>query len=439
MKKYKILPLSEILTYKNNFIKIDDSKQYKRVKIKLHRQGMVLRDEVKGYEIKTKSQQVCKAVQFLVAEIDAKVGGYGIVPEELEGAVVSSHYFLFDIDVNKVDLNYFEICMRSDYFFSQIKAEGSTNYASIRPKDVLKINIPLPSLEEQKLIAQKVNHFLNNKKELDSLTNTNEELIQKLRSSILQEAVQGKLVPQNPNDEPASELFKKIKAEKDKLIKEGKIKKQKPLTPITEEEKSYELPKGWEWVKLGEIFKFIDYRGKTPTKINVGIRLITAKNVKQGYISTEPQEFISPTIYDSWMTRGFPKKGDILITTEAPLGHIAIFNIEEKVAFAQRVIILQNFANLNSGFLRYMLMSNPIQKLIIGKQSGMTAKGIKSSKLKLIPVPIPSLSEQIRIVEKVDKLMAYCDDLEKQVKENQENSEKLMSSVLKEAFNNGRI
>src|SRR3989338_5484530 len=102
MTKWKIVPLSEILTHRNNFIKIEDAKVYRRVRIKIHRQGMVLRDEVKGYEIKTKSQQVCKVNQFLVAEIDAKVGGYGIVPKELEGTIVSSHYFLFDVDTKKV-------------------------------------------------------------------------------------------------------------------------------------------------------------------------------------------------------------------------------------------------------------------------------------------------------------------------------------------------
>lgn len=180
------VPLSEVLIYKHNFIKIDDSKIYRRVRIKIHRQGMVLRDEVKGYEIKTKSQQVCKANQFLVAEIDAKVGGYGIVPENLEGTIVSSHYFLFDIDNKKIDLNYFDTFIKTDLFFSQIKAEGSTNYASIRPKDILKINIPLPSLEDQKIIASKINCFFNVKEELCTIHNKNESYISKLRQQILQ-------------------------------------------------------------------------------------------------------------------------------------------------------------------------------------------------------------------------------------------------------------
>lgn len=142
----ELVELSSLLQYQKEYITVNDAEEYKRCTAKLHRQGIVLRDIIKGADIKTKKQQICKAGQLLVAEIDAKVGGYGIVPPELEGAIVSSHYFLFNIEEDKLNRLYLHYYLKTDDFFNQIKPQGTTNYASIRPRDVLKIKIPLPLL-----------------------------------------------------------------------------------------------------------------------------------------------------------------------------------------------------------------------------------------------------------------------------------------------------
>ena len=110
------------------------------------------------------------------------------------------------------------------------------------------------------------------------------EKVKKLREYILNLAVRGKLVEQDENDEPASVLLERIRDEKNRLVKEKKIKKEKTLPEISKDEIPYELPKGWEWVRLGNISQFIDYRGKTPKKTDFGVKLITAKNIKFGYI-----------------------------------------------------------------------------------------------------------------------------------------------------------
>lgn len=134
-------------------IQIDDPQLYKRCRVRLRAQGVVLRDEVEGSAIRTKSQQVCHADQLLVAEIDAKVGGFGIVPGLLEGAVVSSHYFLFDLDRERVNPVFLGWYLRTDTFQDQVRAQGSTNYASIRPADVLNYTVPVPSLALQGSLA----------------------------------------------------------------------------------------------------------------------------------------------------------------------------------------------------------------------------------------------------------------------------------------------
>ena len=233
-----------------------------------------------------------------------------------------------------------------------------------------------------------------------------------LRKSILQAAVQGKLVPQDIHDEPASVLLERIRVEKERLVKEGKIKKEKPLPPISEDEIPYDLPEGWVWCRLNELFNFIDYRGKTPTKTNKGIPLITGANIKNGYMDYTQKFFISEEEYIQRLSRGICQKGDILITTEAPLGHVALAD-KDKYSAGQRIITLQSYSNtINNELFMFFLLSPVIQQDIFNKRSGMTAYGIKGALLKLVLIPLPPFSEQERIVAKIKKLMDLCDELE---------------------------
>ncbi len=153
---WPLVALGEVLTHRKEFIQINDLEKYKRCRVKLHAQGIVLRDAVTGAEIKTKKQQVCKAGEFLVAEIDAKVGGFGIVPDELNGSIVSSHYFLFVIDGTTLDRRFLDFYSRTSVFRDQVAAQGSTNYAAIRPNDVFGYTIPLPPLTEQRRIVSRI-------------------------------------------------------------------------------------------------------------------------------------------------------------------------------------------------------------------------------------------------------------------------------------------
>jgi len=170
----------------------------------------------------------------------------------------------------------------------------------------------------------------------------------------------------------------------------------------------------WEDSTIGDAIKFIDYRGKTPMKTTSGVRLITAKNVKMGYLQESPKEFIASESYKDWMTRGIPQRGDVLFTTEAPLANVAQLDTDENVAFAQRVIIMQtNAAKLDSTFLKYLLLSQPVQQRIRIKGTGATVQGIKASLLKKIEISFPkSLAEQEQIVSKLDALSAETRRLE---------------------------
>ena len=148
--------LGEVLRHRKEFITIDELTNYRRPRVQLHVQGIVLRDEVPGALIKTKTQQVCRAGEFLVAEIDAKVGGFGIVPELLNGSIVSSHYFLFVVDESKLERRFLNFFIRTPAFREQVAAQGSTNYAAIRPAHVLGYEMPLPPLAEQRRVVARI-------------------------------------------------------------------------------------------------------------------------------------------------------------------------------------------------------------------------------------------------------------------------------------------
>ena len=193
---------------------------------------------------------------------------------------------------------------------------------------------------------------------------------------------------------------------------------------------------GWVETTLGEQIRFIDYRGKTPEKTASGLRLITAKNVKMGYLQREPMEFVAPDSYDGWMTRGIPKLGDVLFTTEAPLANVAQLDTEDKVVFAQRIIIMQtDAAKLDSTYLKYLLLSQPVQQRIHAKGTGATVQGIKASLLKTIEISFPNtISEQQQIVTKLDALRDETQRLESIYQQKLAALDELKKSLLHQAF-----
>jgi type I restriction enzyme S subunit len=195
------------------------------------------------------------------------------------------------------------------------------------------------------------------------------------------------------------------------------------------------MKKGWETVALGDACRFIDYRGRTPEKTESGLRLITAKNVKMDFLQREPIEYVDPSTYDSWMTRGIPKKGDVLFTTEAPLANVTQLDTDEKVVFAQRIIVLQpSGKNLDRTFLKYLLLSDSAQERIRNQGTGATVQGIKASLLKAIEISFPPLAEQQRIVGLLDEAFEGIATAKANAEKNLQNARALFESHLQSVF-----
>lgn len=262
---------------------------------------------------------------------------------------------------------------------------------------------------------------------------TTESSIDQLKQTILQLAVMGKIVEQDPEDESVEKQLAQSD-DRRRVVAQDDRRATKDKQTLLSADLIWNVPDCWVWRGLADIVLFVDYRGKTPTKISSGVRLLTAKNVRSGMINLEPEEFISEEEYVRWMTRGFPKNGDILFTTEAPMGNAAVIELTEHFALAQRVICFQNYGAVDPNFLVLQLLSTQFQRILDENGTGMTAKGIKATKLKRLPVAIPPLAEQHRIVAKVDELMALCDRLKARLQSAQTTQLHLADSLVETAI-----
>lgn len=381
--------------------------------------------------------------------------------------------FVYHIFSSRYIQEFFESCSRSAQ-------------AGFNKTDIGKLNICIPPLEEQKAIVEVVNTLFSEVEQLESLTKeriqlkesfvvsalnrlteaektqekwnflqqhfssffTEKKNIKSLRETILQLAVQGKLTAKwranNPNTEPASELLKRIEAEKQQLIAEKKIKKEKPLPPIGEDEMPYELPEGWVWCKLGQVcLRLIDgnYGESYPKKhefINDGIPFFTAAAVGQNYdIKDAKVKFISSDKH-SVLTKAQTTVGDVLLTNRgARVGDVAIIT-DERYTISnigpQVTRIAVSHSNIYKRYIMYCIASPLFQRTIIELNSGSAMNFMNLTKTANMLIALPSKKEQYEIVEGINSLMDLCDELEQQIETSQTQIEQLMQSCLKEVF-----
>ena len=432
-------------------IQLIDDQEYKLVTIKMNHNGVVLREHKKGALIKSKMYEVKKG-DFILSGIDARNGAFGIVPPELDGAIVTNDFWYFKIDENIISKRLFleltattwfdEICTRG--------SDGTTQRIRLQKNKFFNQSVMLPEGNEQKVLLDKILSFKIGQSKLDSEIQTQKLLTTQLKQSILQEAIQGKLTADwrakralsGAEVEPASELLKRIKAEKAPLIKDKKIKKEKPLPPISAADIPFEIPEGWVWCRIGSLYESLQYgtSKKCSYDDSQNTVILRIPNVSSGNIVLSDLKYTNLT--PSEKKQYNLKENDLLIIRSNGSKEIvgkAIF-VDKKCndyGYAGYLIRLRFGSIINevSRFLELAFSTYSVREQIeIPLRSTVGINNINSTEISNLVIPFPPLEEQKAIVEKVESLIQKCQALEDEIRTSEINAQRLMQAVLKEAF-----
>ena len=258
--------------------------------------------------------------------------------------------------------------------------------------------------------------------------------IDALEQTLLQLAVRGLLVPQDPTDEPASALLQKIRAEKDRLIASGQIKRDKPLPPITDEEKPFELPVGWEWVRLESLASQItDGAHHTPTYLPEGVPFLSVKDLSSGFIDFSDTRFISDQEHRELAKRCRPEMGDVLLTKIGTTGIAVVIDTHRAFSiFVSVALIKLPTVSVDRDFLALVINSPFVRQQSEDGTEGVGNKNLVLRKIKAFQIPIPPLTEQSRIVTRVTALRRLCADLRQRLADRQSVQARLAEALVQE-------
>ena len=331
--------------------------------------------------------------QTILVSINGTIGNYAFYNQEPIILGKSACYF----SLIAIDKQYICDCITSPYFFSFVNEQSTkTTISNVSLKSMRMLPIPLPPLAEQKRIVAKIEQLLpyidRYEKAWSRLQEFNKRFPSDMQKSLLQYAIEGKLVEQRAEEGTAEELFAQIQAEKQKLVAEGKLKKQKPLPKITEEEKPFDIPESWKWVRLGNLIS-----------IESGINL-TKSQMKQGSIP----------VYGGNGITGYHDQALVYDNTIV-IGRVGYYcgsvHITEKEAWVTDNAFIVTYPTnfIFQKFFVYML-----RHMNLGKNNNATAQPVVSGK-KIYPLlfPLPPLAEQKRIVARLEELLPLCDRLKK--------------------------
>lgn len=353
----------------------------------------------------------------VVVCIRGSLGKHGKYPFDV-GAIASSLVICRQYADDEILSEYFMQYLDAPLFFSQIRLyDNGTAQPNLAAKSLEQFLIPLPPLEEQHRIVAKIEEILPYIDQYDKaytkLEIFNKKFPEDMKKSILQMAMQGKLVEQRPEEGTADELYEQIVAEKTQLIKDGKIKKEKPLPEIAEDEIPFDIPSSWKWVRLGNICtKLVDGDHNPPKGVDKKTDYIMASSTNinnNTIVDIEKVRYLTQDIFEKENERTQATDGDIFFTSVGTLGRSCVYKGGYNICFQRSVSVIRTL--ILNYYLKYTFDSTYFQYKINREATGTAQKGFYLKQLAMSLIPIPPLEEQQRIVAKIEELLPYCDQL----------------------------
>ena len=348
---------------------------------------------------------------ILIARTGGTVGKSFIVHDVEQTSVFAS--YLIRIRMVNIQLtNFIAYFLQSPLYWKAISEKQSgTGQPNVNASKLSEIIIPLPSLEEQKRIVAKIEKLMPLVDEYaeayDKLKKLDDGFNDKLKQSLLQYAMEGKLVKQDPNDEPASVLLEKIAEEKARLIREKKIKRTKKLPEVTDDEKPFEIPDSWEWVRLGNLVRFT--LGKTPKRSmpeyweSGTIPWVSISDLNNATLK-QTKEHITPKAYSEVFGETISTAGTMLMSFKLTIGKVSILGID--AVHNEAIISIYPYIDANKIIRDYLYKVLPFISQHGDFNTAIKGKTLNKKSLSNLLIPLPPLAEQKRIVAKLDQLMS---------------------------------
>ena len=346
---------------------------------------------------------------ILMAMYGATIGRLGIINKPMTTNQACCACIPFE-GIYNLYVFYFLMAQRSSYIKM---AEGGAQ-PNISKKKIINSLIPLPPYKEQKRIVNKIRKLLplidQYALSWNKLKQLNVEFPEKMKKSILQYALYGKLVEQKPEEGTAEELYEKIQEQKNKLIKKGKIKKQKELIEITKDEIPFDIPNTWKWCRLSQIIDVRDGTHDSPKYVTKGVPLVTSKNLKNGIIDYTNIKYITQTDADKINERSFVEDDDILFAMIGSIGNPVLVKKDRQFCI-KNMALFKKYKNTNI-YMPYMYwFFYFIQYPLKAEASGGVQSFISLKKFREYLVPLPPYDEQKRIVQKLENVLIDCERL----------------------------
>ena len=354
------------------------------------------------------------AGSVLMAMYGATIGKLGILEVPMTTNQACCACIPFDGLYNKY-LFYFLMGNRKNF----IKMGEGGAQPNISKDKIVNYPIAIPPFAEQQRIVAKIEELLplidRYEQAWSRLEGFNKRFPVDMQKSILQMAIQGKLVPQIPEEGTGEELFQQIQAEKQRLINAGTIKKEKSLPEIADDEIPFDIPESWKWVRWGEIVNIVSARRVHQSDWKKeGIRFYRAREIAKLAIDgrVENDLFISQGLYDEFSKSGVPKAGDLMVTAVGTLGKTYIVKETDRFYYKDAsVICFENFAQVCPEYLKYMMESELMRSQIRSNSSGTTVATLTMVRMVEYLMPLPPLAEQKRIVAKLEEILPLCEHL----------------------------
>lgn len=444
--KWKKVKIGEFLTRYKEPVNIIDEKEYKQVTIRTNHQGIKLRKAQLGKKIGTKKQFIVHKGLFLMSKIDARYGAFGIVPQELDGAIITGNFWAYVVKEDIIDIDYFNQYTNSPDFYELCEraSSGITHRKYLQENEFLKFEIEIPDLTTQKQIYINNRIFANRIDTISDSMYQRDNILTSLRQQILEDAITGKLSEkwrkETSNIESAEILLEKIKTEKEKLVKEGKIRKQKPLPPITEIDKPFELPEGWTWCRLADLLLSSDYgTSEKAFPDSTGVPVLGMGNIQDQKVILDAPKKLSYQSKD--LPRLLLKYNDLLFNRTNSyelVGKSAIYKgNDDEYTFASYLIRLKFPLNLViPDYISFVINSNWFRQYIIEpqiiQQTGQA--NFNGTKLSESYIPVPPILEQEYIVQKMDSVISKMEEVKNHSTAIKMHIEVLNKTILKDMF-----